>query len=118
MAIRISKDQIAALSAEGEARFRFLLSKLIEEVFSVPDPGIDQMDREIETALTDAKAFGLTSQRALATYSVVAYACGHGIKDDPRVRSVLTSTTLSEPNKADWLGNWFVAIAETLEGRA
>lgn len=114
--ITITAAMMAVSEARQEDRFRVdLLAWFITE-FDPPERVHAALAVQLDQAIADAQAFGLTRERSVSAYCVVAYHAGLEIAQDPLIRANLGSTLLSEDAKVLWLKEWMLALEAALGG--
>jgi len=112
---KISEKQLTALKAAGADRFHERLCDFIVAEFKVTDARRPALEDGIAAAIEDARGFNLKGEKAVATYGVAAFMVGLGIKDDPKLGAALSSPSLSEARKVEWLSDWLTALEAALE---
>lgn len=112
---KITENQFTAMKVNAADRFHTRLCDYIMAEFKVPAAKRPEIEEGMTAAIADARAFGLKSEKAVATYGVVAFLVGLGIKDDPKLSAAMASPTLSEPKKIEWLHDWLAALEKALE---
>lgn len=113
--LRISEQTLKGLAVGGEKSFERRVHAMLVDEYGVPPVERDALLADIRLAITDARDFGLTKQRSVATYCVSAFLAGLLIRDDSMVKSNLKSAIRSEDDKISWLEEWILALEASLE---
>jgi hypothetical protein len=113
----IGERQIAALQEDAERRYvasvaAFLKSRIPEAAEEQPE----KLTAFVSAMVNKAKKYGLTSKRDAAIYVTASYLLGENFEERfEKVLRVLRSQTPG-PEKADWLQQAAVAIADAATG--
>lgn len=113
--IKISNKQLSALKRGSFERFHLRLCDYIFKEYNVQPDRREAIEAGVKTAIDDGQSLGLRGEHALATYGVTAFLVGLDIKNDPKVCAALSSVSLSETKKAEWLVDWLDALQTALE---
>ncbi len=111
----ISEKQLRALEQAGADGFHARLCDFICVEYNVEAARRPALEVGIATAIKDGHAFGLRSEKAMATYGVAAFLVGLQIKDDPKVCATLSSGSLAEASKVEWLNEWLALLEAALD---
>ena len=112
---KISEKQLLALKQAGADGFHERLCDFIVTEYNVEAARRPALEVGITDAIKDGHAFGLRTEKAVATYGVAAFLVGLQIKDDPKVCATLSSTSLSEAHKVEWLTEWLALLEKALD---
>ena len=77
---KISEKQFSAIKVSEAERFHTRLCNFIMAEFKLPAAKRPEIEQGMTAAIADAQDFGLTTEKAVATYGVVAFLVGLALK--------------------------------------
>ena len=112
----VRSEHIDVLGGQARSAFEERIGHLLNQWF--PDSEQFRTDRfrnEVRTQINKSQAYGLETERQIATYVVATFALGTDFDTYfPAAAQVLPSRSLTADEKARWLDNWIRTLFETL----
>jgi hypothetical protein len=115
--IEIQPAQFAALSQVAlDAFAKRLAGILMDEVESLADMPLAEVETEVTAQIKNAQFYGLQSETAISIYVTTSALMGEDFDVQfPIAGEVLSNEDLDEITKTNWLEAWTTEIFEALE---
>jgi hypothetical protein len=115
--IEIQPAQFSALSQVALDTFaKRLAAILVDEVESLGDMPLADVETEVKAQIKNAQFYGLHSETAISIYVTTSALMGQDFDVQfPLAGEVLSNEDLDETTKTNWLEGWTTEIFEALE---